>query len=90
VEVLLQELQGVVGLGQQQVTQGVDRVERTGAIAIMADLLLLRLRAQDIPADRPWSAFRLPRALAWEVAQAQGERSARQMACKWPPMGKAA
>jgi PHD/YefM family antitoxin component YafN of YafNO toxin-antitoxin module len=87
---LASRIAGVMGLDQQQVTQGVDRVERAGAIAIMADLLSLRLRAQDIPADRPWSAFRLPRAFAWEVAQARGERSARQMACKWPPMGKAA
>jgi Transposase DDE domain len=90
VEVLLKELKGVVGLGQHQVTTCVERVERSVAIAIMAYLLLLKLRAQDIPADRPWSAFRWQRAFAWEVAQAQCERSARQMACKWLQMGKAA
>jgi Transposase DDE domain len=90
VEVLFKELKGVVGLGQHQVTKCVERVERSVAIAIMAYLLLLKLRAQDIPADRPWSAFRLQRAFAWEVAQAQCERSARQMACKWLQMGKAA
>jgi hypothetical protein len=59
-------------------------------VGIMAYLLLLKLRAKDIPADRPWSAFRLQWMFAWEVVQAQGERSARQMAWKWRQMGKAA
>jgi hypothetical protein len=53
-------------------------------------LLLLKLRANDIPADRPWSAFRLQRAFASEVLQGQYERSARQIARKWLQMGKAA
>jgi Transposase DDE domain len=90
VELLMKELQGVVGLGQHQVTTQVERVERSVAVAIMAYVLLLKLRAQDIPADRPWSALRLQRALAWEVVQSPCERSARQMARKWLQMGKAA
>jgi hypothetical protein len=90
VELLCKELQGVVGLGPHQVTNEPDRVERSVAVAIMAYLLLLKLRAKDVPADRPWSAFRLPRALAWEVVQAQCERSARQMARKWLQLGKVA
>jgi hypothetical protein len=90
VERLMKELKGVVGLGQHQVTKQVDRVERAVAVAIMASLLLLTLRAQDIPADRPWSAFQRQRAFAWEVVQAQSERSARRMARKWRRMGKAA
>jgi DDE family transposase len=90
VEVLFKELKGVVGLGQHQVTKQVDRVERSVAVAIMAYLLLLKLRAEDIPADRPWSAFSLQRAFAWEMVQAQCERSARQIAQKWLQMAKAA
>jgi Transposase DDE domain len=90
IELLVKELKGVVGLGQHQVTKQVGRVERSVAVALMAYLLLLKLRAQDIPADRPWSAFRLQHALAWEVAQAQCERSAHQMARKWFRLGKAA
>ena len=90
IELLVKELKGVVGLGQHQVTKQVGRVERSVAVALMASLLLLKLRAQDIPADRPWSAFRLQHALAWEVAQAQCERSAHQMARKWFRLGKAA
>jgi hypothetical protein len=90
VELLVKELKGVVGMGQHQVTKQVDRVERSVAVAIMAYLLLLKLRAKDIPADRPWSAFRLQRAFAWEMVQAQCERSAWRMARKWLQMGKAA
>jgi hypothetical protein len=89
-ELLFKELKGVVGLGQHPVTNKPDRVARSVAVAIMAYLLLLKLRAKDIPADRPWSAFRLQRAFAWEMVQAQCERSARQIAQKWLQMAKAA
>ena len=57
IELLMKDLKGVVGLGQHQVTKHVDRVERSVAVAIMAYLLLLKLHAKHIPADRPWSAF---------------------------------
>jgi hypothetical protein len=87
---LVKELKGVVGLGPHQVTKHADRVARAVAVPIMASLRLLRLHAKDIPADRPWSAFRRQRACAWEVVQAQGERSAHQMARKWLQIGKAA
>jgi hypothetical protein len=90
VELLVRELKGVVGMGQHQVTKQVERVERSVAVAIMAYLLLLKLRAKDIPADKPWSAFRLQRAFAWEVMQAQCERSAYQIARNRLQMGKAA
>jgi hypothetical protein len=90
VELLFRELKGVVGVGQHQVTKQVDRVERSVAVAMMAYLLLLKLRAKDIPTDRPWRAFTLQRAFAWDVMQAQCERSARQLARKWLQWGKAA
>jgi hypothetical protein len=90
VELLVKELKGVVGLGQHQVTKRVDRVERSVSVAIIAYLLLLKLCARNVPADRPWSAFRLQRTLAWEMVQAQCERSARQLARKWLQLGKVA
>jgi hypothetical protein len=68
-EVVFKELKGVAGLGQHQVTKQVGRVERSVAIAIMAYLLLRKLHAKDIPADRPWSALSLQRAFAWEMVQ---------------------
>ena len=77
-------------MGQHQVTKHVDRVERSVAVAIMPSVLWLTLHAKDIPADRPWSAFRRQRALASEGLQGQCERSARQIARKWLPLGNAA
>jgi hypothetical protein len=70
VELLVKERQGVVGLGQHQVTKEVDRVERSVAGAILAYLLLRSLQAKHIPVDRPWSAFQLQRQFTWEVLQA--------------------
>jgi Transposase DDE domain len=90
IELLMKELKGVVGLGQHQVTRKTARVERSVAMAIRADLLLLKLRAKDIPADRPWRAFCLQRAFAWEVMQGQCERSAHQIARQWLQLGRAA
>jgi hypothetical protein len=90
VELLVKERNGVVGLGPHPVTKQPDRIERSVAGAIMASLLLLKRRANDVPADRPWSALRRQRAFAWEVVQAQCERSARQMARKWLQLGKVA
>jgi hypothetical protein len=90
VALLCKERNGVGGLGQPQVTTQTDRVERAVAVAIMASLLLLKRQAKDIPTDRPWSAFRLHQAWAWEGLQAPCDRSARQMAWTWFPRGKAA
>jgi hypothetical protein len=41
----------------------------------MAYVLLIKLRAKDIPQHGPWSAFALKRNLAWEVAHPQLEHS---------------
>jgi hypothetical protein len=90
IELLMKALKGVVGLGQHQVTRKADRVERSVAVAIRASLLWLQLRAKDLPADCPWSAFRLQRAFAWEVMQGPCARSAHQIARKWLQLGRAA
>ena len=82
-ELLFKELKGVVGMGQHQVTRDIGRVERSIAVSIMAYLLLLRLKAQEVPADRPWSACALQRTLAWEVLEEQCTRSATRLARKW-------
>jgi hypothetical protein len=58
------------GLGHHQVTEQCGSVERSVAIAIMAYLLLLKLRAEDMPADRALSVFSLQRAVAWNVGDA--------------------
>jgi hypothetical protein len=90
VELLFKELKGVTGLGQHQVTKDPQRVERSVAIAIMAYLLLLKFRANDIPDHGPWSAFTLKRNFTWQIAQAQLERSVEQRLLKRVQERKAA
>jgi hypothetical protein len=71
-----------VGLGQHQVTKDAARVERSVAVAIMAYLLLLRLRARQIKPGSSWSAFTLKQELAWDWGARQLQRTARQEARK--------
>jgi hypothetical protein len=78
VELLIKEMKGATGLGQHQVTKEPQRIERSVAIALMAYLLLLKLRARDIPKQGPWSVFTLKRNFTWQIAQAQLERSVEQ------------
>lgn len=90
VELLIGELKGVTGLGQHQVTKSVDRVERSLGISVMAYLMLVTLRAKDIPETGPWSAFQLKENFAWQIGQEQLERSARTLARNWLRQRKAA
>jgi DDE superfamily endonuclease len=78
VELCSKELKGAVGLGQSQVTKDAARVERSVAVAGMADLLLLRLRAKQIKPGTSWSAFPLKQGLAWDWGARQVQRAARQ------------
>jgi hypothetical protein len=80
VELCIKELKGVVGLGQHQVTKDAARVERSVAVAVMASLLLLRLRTKQIKPGRSWSAFTLKQELAWDWSARQLYRTARQEA----------
>jgi hypothetical protein len=82
VELCIKELKGVVGLGQHQVTKDAARVERWVAVAFMAYLLLLRLRAKQIKPGTSWSAFTLKQQFAWDVGARQLKRLARQAARK--------
>jgi DDE superfamily endonuclease len=82
VELCIRELKGVVGLGQHQVTKEAARVERSVAVALMAYLLLLRLRAKQIKPGTSWSAFTLKQQFAWVVGARQLKRAARQEARK--------
>jgi hypothetical protein len=78
VELCIKELQSVVGLGQHQVTKDAARVERSVAVAVMAYLLLLRLRSKQIKPGTSWSAFTLKQELAWEWGTRQLHRTIRQ------------
>jgi hypothetical protein len=78
VELCIKELKSVVGLGQHQVTKDPARVERSVAVAVMAYLLLLQLRAKQIKPGTSWSAFTLKQELAWEWGTTQLHRTIRQ------------
>lgn len=78
VELCIKELKGVVGLGEHQVTKDAARVERSIAVALMAYLLLLCLRAKQIKPGSSWSAFTLKQQFAWEVGARQFKRAAQQ------------
>ena len=78
VELCSKELKSVVGWGQHQVTKDAARVERSVAVAVMAYLLLLRLRAKQIKTGSSWSAFTLKQELAWEWGTRQLHRTIRQ------------
>ena len=80
VELCSKELKRVVGWGQPQVTKDAARVERSVAVAVMAYLLLLRLRAKQIKPGSSWSAFTLKPELAWEWGTDQLHRTVRQEA----------
>jgi DDE superfamily endonuclease len=80
VELCIKELKGVVGLGQSQVTKEAARVERSVAVAFMAYLLLLRLRAKRIKPGTSWSAFTLKQGLAWDWGARQVQRAVCQEA----------
>ena len=82
VELCIKELKSVVGLGQHQVTKDAARVERSVAVAVMAYLLLLRVRARQIKPGSSWSAFALKQELAWEWGTRQLHRTIRQEARK--------
>jgi hypothetical protein len=82
VELCIKELKGVTGLGQHQVTKEAGRVERSVAVAVMAYLLLVRLRAKQIKPGTSWSAFTLKQQFAWEMGARQLKRVARQEARK--------
>jgi Transposase DDE domain len=90
VELLMKELKGATGLGQHQVTKDPQRVERSVAISIIACLMLLKCRAQDIPERGSWSVFTLKRHFTWQIAQGQLERSVEQRLRKARQKRKAA
>jgi hypothetical protein len=77
VELCIKELKSVAGLGQHQVTKDAARVERSVAVAVMAYLLLLRLRAEQIKPGTSWSAFTLKQESAWEWGTTQLHRTIR-------------
>jgi len=90
VERLMKAWKGATGLGQHPVTKEPQRLERSVAIALMADLMLVKFHAQDIPERGAWRVFTLKRNFTWQIAQAQIARAVEQRLRKGLPARKAA
>jgi hypothetical protein len=59
IEILFRELKSGLGLGEHQVTKKIDRIDKSIGIAIIAYLVLIRVRKRDICPGQPWSIFQL-------------------------------
>ena len=65
----IKERKSGLHLGQRQVTQESERVERSVVLSILAYLLLVRLYGRDEALSKEWSLFKLKERFIGEVAQ---------------------
>jgi hypothetical protein len=77
VEILFKELKSGLGLGEHQVTKKLPRIEKSLGIALIAYLLLLRARKDDIRPGKPWSIFQLKTNFTLDLMQTQFQHSIR-------------
>jgi hypothetical protein len=64
-------------LGEHQVTRDIDRIEKSVGMAVIAYLVLIRARKQDIRPSRSWSIFQLQNNFTGDVVCNQLEHSMR-------------
>ena len=77
VEILFKELKSGLGLGEHQVTRDIDRIEKSVGMAVIAYLVLIRARKEDIRPSRSWSIFQLQNNFTGDVVCNQLEHSMR-------------
>jgi hypothetical protein len=77
VEILFKELKSGLGLGEHQVTKKLPRIEKSLGIALVAYLLLLRARKDDIRPGQPWSIFQLKTNFTMDLMQKQFQHAIR-------------
>jgi hypothetical protein len=77
VEILFKELKSGLGLGEHQVTKKLPRIEKSLGIALIAYLLLLRARKDDIRPGKPWSIFQLKTNFTMDLMQKQFQHAIR-------------
>lgn len=75
IEILFKELKSGMGLGEHQVTKNFDRIEKSFGIAIIAYLVLIRVRKSDIKPGQAWSIFQLKNNFAMHLINNQIEHS---------------
>jgi hypothetical protein len=64
-----------MGLGKHQVTKSFDRIEKSFGIAIIAYLLLIRVRKSDIKSGQAWSIFHLKNNFTMHLINSQIQHS---------------
>jgi IS4 transposase len=77
VEILFKELKSGLGFGEHQVTKRLPRIEKSLGIALIAYLLLLRARKDDIKPGNPWSIFQLKTNFTLDMIYNQFQHSIR-------------
>jgi len=83
IEILFKELKSGLGLGEHQVTKKLPRIEKSLGIALIAYLLLLRARKDDIKPGKPWSIFQLKTNFTMDLIQKQFQHSMALEINKW-------
>lgn len=71
IEIVFKELKSGLGLGDHQVGEDEDRIEKSLGIAVISYLFLLYVRRGDIQPGSPWSIFQLQNNFRWEVMKDQ-------------------
>ena len=77
VEILFKELKSGLGFGEHQVTKRLPRIEKSLGVALIAYLLLLRARKDDIKPGKPWSIFQLKTTFTLDMVHKQFQHSLR-------------
>lgn len=77
IEILFKELKSGLGMGEHQVTKKLPRIEKSLGIALIAYLLLLRARKDDIKPGKPWSISQLKTNFTMDFMQKQFKHSIR-------------
>ena len=83
IEILFKELKSGLGLGEHQVTKKLPRIEKSLGIALIAHLLLLRARKDDIKPGQPWSIFQLKTNFTMDMIYKQFQHSIALEINKW-------
>jgi hypothetical protein len=77
VEILFKELKSGLGFGEHQVTKILPRIEKSLGMALIAYLVLLKARKDDIKPGKPWSIFQLKTNFTLDLLHTQFQHSIR-------------
>lgn len=75
IEILFKELKSGLGMGEHQVAKDIPRIEKSLGIAIIAYLVLIRARKDDIKPGQSWSIFQLKNNFRFQMLRQQFQHS---------------